>query len=61
MFWLDHYTEKAWNDPLSEDQLSTLVGLITAEVAKHLRLDRIEAKILNQEDKNLYYMYGSLE
>ena len=51
----------AWNDPLSEEQLSTLVGLITAEVAKHLRLDRIEAKILNQEDKNLYYMYGQIK
>ena len=30
-------------------------------MGKHLKLDRIEAKILDAKDKNLYYMYGQIK
>jgi ribosomal protein S19E (S16A) len=31
------------------------------QIAKHLKLDRIEAKILDEGNKNLYFMYGKIK
>lgn len=51
----------AWDSPLSASQLCTLKGLMKAQVSKHLKLDRIEAAILDEENKNLYFMYGKIK
>lgn len=51
----------AWDKRLSDEQLATVVDFLKAQIEKHQRLDRIEAKILEQKDKNLYYMYGQIK
>ena len=43
------------NAPLTDEQLQTLIDLINNQIDKHLKLDRIEAKILDQNNKNLYF------
>jgi hypothetical protein len=47
--------------PLTDEQLQTLIDLINNQIDKHLKLDRIEAKILDQNNKNLYFMYGKIK
>jgi hypothetical protein len=50
-----------WDAPLSDIQLENLTDFVKAKIEKHLKLDRIEAKILDARDKNLYYMYGQIK
>ena len=47
--------------PLTDEQLQTLIDLINNQIDKHLKLDRIEAQILDQNNKNLYFMYGKIK
>ena len=47
--------------PLTDEQLQTLIDLMNNQIDKHLKLDRIEAKILDQNNKNLYFMYGKIK
>ena len=47
--------------PLTDEQLQTLIDLINNQIDKHLKLDRIEVKILDQNNKNLYFMYGKIK
>ena len=51
----------AWHDPLSDIQLQNLTRFVKVKIENHLKLDRIEAKILDAKDKNLYYMYGQIK
>ena len=51
----------SWDKPLTKDQLETLTNYIQAQMDKHLKLDIIEAKILDMKDKNIYYMYGQIK
>ena len=51
----------AWHDPLSDIQLQNLTSFVKVKIENHLKLDRIEAKILDAKDKNLYYMYGQIK
>ena len=51
----------SWDAPLSDIQLENLTDFVKAKMEKHLKLDRIEAKILDARDKNLYYMYGQIK
>lgn len=51
----------AWQVRLTEKQQKTLESFLNNNVSKHLKLDRIEAKIIDQADKNLYFMYGQIK
>ena len=49
------------NEPLSPQQLDTLITYIQAQVYKHLRLDRVEASIIDTDNKNMYFMWGKIK
>ena len=51
----------AWDAPLTDAQLENLIDFVKVKIEKHLKLDRIEAKILDAQSKNLYYMYGQIK
>ncbi len=42
------------------DTFRTLWTYLDKQVEKHLNLDRIEAAILDEDNKNLYFMWGNL-
>jgi hypothetical protein len=49
------------NETLSPEQLDTLITYIQAQVDKHLRLDRVEASIIDTDNKNMYFMWGKIK
>ena len=49
------------NEVLSPEQLNTLINLIERQVDKHLRLDRVEASIIDTDNKNMYFMWGKIK
>jgi len=49
------------NEPLSPEQLNTLITYIEAQVNKHLKLDRVEASIIDTDNKNMYFMWGKIK
>jgi len=49
------------NESLSTEQLDTLIKYIQAQVDKHLKLDRVEAYIIDTDDKNIYFMWGKIK
>ena len=49
------------NESLSTKQLDTLISYIQAQVDKHLKLDRVEAYIIDTDDKNIYFMWGKIK
>ena len=49
------------NEALSPEQLNTLINLIERQVDKHLRLDRVEASIIDTDNKNMYFMWGKIK
>ena len=53
--------EEHSNETLSPKQLDTLITYIQAQVDKHLRLDRVEASIIDTDDKNMYFMWGKIK
>ena len=46
---------------LTDEQIQTLWNFLDAQVDKHLKLDRIEAAILDEDNKNLYFMWGKIK
>ena len=42
-------------------QIQTLWNFLDVQVDKHLKLDRIEAAILDEDNKNLYFMWGKIK
>ena len=46
---------------LSDTQIQTLWNFLDAQVEKHLRLERVEAAILDEDNKNLYFMWGKIK
>ena len=46
---------------LSDTQIQTLWNFLDNQVEKHLRLDRVEAAILDEDNKNLYFMWGKIK
>ena len=48
-------------ETLSTEQLDTLITYIQALVDKHLKLDRVEASIIDTDDKNIYFMWGKIK
>ena len=49
------------NELLSSEQINTLINLIERQVDKHLRLDRVEASIIDTDNKNMYFMWGKIK
>ena len=49
------------DNPLTDDQMKTLIKVISDQIAKHLKLERIEAKILDEGNKSVYFMYGKIK
>ena len=49
------------NEALSDEQLDTLITYIQAQVYKHLKLDRVEASIIDKDNKNMYFMWGKIK
>jgi hypothetical protein len=49
------------NEALSPEQLNTLINLIERQVDKHLRLDRVEASIIDTDNKNIFFMWGKIK
>ena len=48
-------------EPLSEAQMITHFDFIERQISKHLKLDRVEAKILDEDNKDLYFMWGKIK
>ena len=46
---------------LSDTQIQTLWNFLDKQVEKHLKLDRVEAAILDEDNKNLYFMWGNIK
>lgn len=51
----------AWHAPLSAPQMENLIDFVKSKIYKRHESDRIEAKILDTQNKNLYYMYGQIK
>jgi hypothetical protein len=49
------------NEALSTEQLDTLIKYIQAQVDKHLKLDRVEASIIDTDDKNVVFMWSKIK
>ena len=47
--------------PLTEIQMSVLRDYIRQHIDKHQKLDRIEAALIDDPDKNVYYMWGQIK
>ena len=47
--------------PLSGAQTSVLCDYIQQRIHKHQKLDRIEAALIDDPDKNVYYMWGQIK
>ena len=49
------------SETLSTEQLDTLITYIQAQVDKHLRLDRVEASIIDTDNKNIVFMWNKIK
>ena len=49
------------NESLSTEQLDTLIKYIQAQVDKHIKLDRVEASIIDTDDKNVVFMWSKIK
>ena len=47
--------------PLTDAQMSVLCDYIGQRIDKHQKLDRIEAVLIDDPDKNVYYMWGQIK
>ena len=46
---------------LTDSQIQTLWNFLDTQVDKHLKLDRVEAALLDEDNKNLYFMWGKIK
>jgi len=49
------------NESLSPEQLDTLIKYIQAQIDKHLKLDKVEASIIDTDDKNVVFMWSKIK
>ena len=45
----------------TDGQIKTIWTFLDRQVEKHLKLDRVEAAILDENNKNLYFMWGKIK
>jgi hypothetical protein len=48
-------------DEFTDGQIKTIWTFLDKQVEKHLNLDRVEAAILDEDNKNLYFMWGKIK
>ena len=48
-------------DEFTDGQIKTIWTYLDKQVEKHLNLDRVEAAILDEDSKNLYFMWGKIK
>ena len=48
-------------EELSSTQINTLISYIEAQVNKHLKLERVEASIIDTDDKNIVFMWSKIK
>ena len=48
-------------DEFTDGQIKTIWTFLDNQVEKHLNLDRVEAAILDADNKNLYFMWGKIK
>ena len=48
-------------EELSSTQINTLISYIEAQVNIHLKLDRVEASIIDTDDKNIVFMWSKIK
>ena len=53
--------EHCQNNSLSTAQSQTLFHFIQRQVQKHLNLDTVERRIIDADDKTLYFMWGKIK
>jgi len=49
------------NEGLPDGQMAVLIDLIQRQIDKHMRPDNIEAKIIDTDNKNLWFMWGKIK
>ena len=62
--FLDQLTQLVFRynvDKFTDGQIKTIWIFLDRQVDKHLKLDRVEAAILDDDDKNLYFMWGKIK
>jgi len=58
---LSHLLLKHKAEEFTEGQKKTIRTFLDKQVEKHLKLDRVEAAILDEDNKNLYFMWGKIK
>ena len=62
--FLDQLTQLVFRhnvDKFTDGQIKTIWAFLDRQVEKHLKLDRVEAAILDENKKNLYFMWGKIK
>ena len=62
--FLDQLTQLVFRhnaDKFTDGQIKTIWAFLDRQVEKHLKLDRVEAAILDEDNKNLYFMWGKIK
>ena len=62
--FLDQLTQLVFRhnvDKFTDGQIKTIWKFLDRQVEKHLKLDRVEAAILDEDNKNLYFMWGKIK
>ena len=62
--FLDQLTQlifRHYASDFTDGQIKTIWKFLDRKVEKHLKLDRVEAAILDDDDKNLYFMWGKIK
>ena len=49
------------NEALSDEQLNTLITYIDKQMHNHLKLDRVEASIIDTDNKNIVFMWNKIK
>ena len=47
--------------PLSDDQIKAMCKLVSNEISKYQALDRAEAKLIDLNDKNAWFLWGKIK
>ena len=47
--------------PLRDDQIKALSGLICSEILRYQALDKAEAKLIDLDDKNAWFLWGKIK
>ena len=49
------------NEVLKEPQMTELCALIQRQIDKHQKPDSAESKLIDEDNKNLYFMWGKIK